>query len=117
MASFYCKAQLDGQYLRPKNAFRCQSFYEKCKISEILNQFLVSHRNNTWGQCYITLHGRALRLFIRIPGKPFLPSLMFVGKARAYPSDANKAPALPANIRLGWKGLPGKNALAYYQKA
>ncbi len=27
------------------------------------------------------------------------------------------APALPANIRLGWKGLPGTNALAYYEKS
>jgi hypothetical protein len=25
------------------------------------------------------------------------------------------APALPANIRLGWKSLPGTNALAYYE--
>ncbi len=25
--------------------------------------------------------------------------------------------ALPTNIRLGWKGLPGTNALAYYEKA
>ncbi len=25
--------------------------------------------------------------------------------------------ALPANIRLGWKGLPGINALAYYEKS
>jgi hypothetical protein len=24
--------------------------------------------------------------------------------------------ALPENIRLGWKGLPGTNALAYYEK-
>ncbi len=24
-----------------------------------------------------------------------------------------QAPALPANIRLGWKGLPGTNTLAY----
>jgi hypothetical protein len=23
--------------------------------------------------------------------------------------------ALPENIRLGWKGLPGTNALAYYE--
>jgi len=23
--------------------------------------------------------------------------------------------ALPANIRLGWKSLPGANALAYYE--
>jgi hypothetical protein len=27
------------------------------------------------------------------------------------------APGLPANIRLGLKGLPGTNALAYYEKA
>ncbi len=26
------------------------------------------------------------------------------------------APALPASIRLGWKRLPGTNALAYYEK-
>ena len=42
----------------------------------------------------------------------------------AYPRVENmkgvslgKALALPANIRLGWKGLPGTNTLAYYQKA
>jgi hypothetical protein len=26
-------------------------------------------------------------------------------------------PALPANFRPGWKGLPGTNALDYYEKA
>ncbi len=25
--------------------------------------------------------------------------------------------ALPTNIRLGWKGLPGTNALGYYEKS
>jgi hypothetical protein len=25
--------------------------------------------------------------------------------------------ALPANIRLGWRGLLGTNALAYYKKS
>jgi hypothetical protein len=25
--------------------------------------------------------------------------------------------ASPTNIRLGWKGLPGTNALAYYEKS
>jgi hypothetical protein len=25
--------------------------------------------------------------------------------------------ALPTNVRLGWKDLPGTNALAYYEKA
>ncbi len=59
------------------------------------------------------------------PGKPFQPSLMFVGKAGAYPSEKHlsDAPrkgrllAFPTNITLGWKGLPGINALAYYEKS
>jgi hypothetical protein len=38
-------------------------------------------------------------------GKPFQPSLMFVGEGRN----------LPVNIRLGWKGLPLINTLAYYE--
>ncbi len=57
-----------------------------------------------------------------VPGKPFQPNLMFAGKARAYPSEAlsgaplyGKLLALPANIRLGWKGLPGTNTQAYYE--
>jgi hypothetical protein len=25
--------------------------------------------------------------------------------------------ALPTNIRLGWKGLPGTNTLAYYENS
>jgi hypothetical protein len=25
--------------------------------------------------------------------------------------------ASPTNIRLGWKGLPGTNAVTYYEKA
>ena len=25
--------------------------------------------------------------------------------------------ALPANIRLGWEGVPGTNTLAYYKKS
>jgi hypothetical protein len=26
-----------------------------------------------------------------------------------------RAPALPTNIRLGWKGIPGTNTLAHYE--
>jgi len=40
----------------------------------------------------------------------------------AYPREEHlkvvslgQAPALLANIRLGWKGLPGTNTLAYYK--
>ncbi len=45
---------------------------------------------------------------------------MFVGKVMSLPlSGAPEsallmwAPALPANIRLGWKSLPEANTLAY----
>ncbi len=44
--------------------------------------------------------------------------------AGEYPSEAlagapllGRLLDLPANIRLGWKGLPGTNALAYYEKS
>jgi len=30
-------------------------------------------------------------------------------------ASLRQAPALPANIRLGWESLPGTNTLAYYQ--
>jgi hypothetical protein len=44
---------------------------------------------------------------------------MFENKAEAYPSKAPSLTggllALPAKIRLGWKGLPGRNTLAYYK--
>ncbi len=50
-----------------------------------------------------------------VPGKPFQPSLMFVGEAWVYPRvehlkcvSLGWAPALPTNIRLGWKSLPNK---------
>jgi hypothetical protein len=35
-------------------------------------------------------------------------------RTEAYP---RVAPALPAIIRLGWKGLPEINTLAYYQSS
>ncbi len=48
---------------------------------------------------------------------PFRPSLIFVGKVRSLPtplSDPIKyIQASLASIRLGCKGLPGTNALAY----
>ncbi len=31
-------------------------------------------------------------------------------------ASLGQAPALPANIRLDWKGLPGTNTLDYYKK-
>jgi hypothetical protein len=46
-----------------------------------------------------------------VPGRPFEPSLMFVGKAKSLPLSGalGKIPELLANIRLGWKGLLGTN--------
>jgi hypothetical protein len=46
-----------------------------------------------------------------VPGRPFEPSLMFVGKAKSLPLNGalGKIPELLANIRLGWKGLLGTN--------
>jgi hypothetical protein len=57
-----------------------------------------------------------------VPGRPFEPSRMSSGKARAYLSDSDaplysKFLALPTIIRLGWKGAPGTNTLAYYNSA
>jgi hypothetical protein len=41
---------------------------------------------------------------------------MFGGKAGTYPNEApERLVALLPNIRLGWKGLPGTNTLAYYE--
>jgi hypothetical protein len=31
-------------------------------------------------------------------------------------SSMGQAPVLPTNVILSWKGLPGTNALAYYEK-
>jgi hypothetical protein len=52
----------------------------------------------------------------------FTKLLMFMIKARAYPSEAlsgvplyTRLLALPINIRLSWKGLPGTNTPAYYE--
>jgi hypothetical protein len=53
---------------------------------------------------------------VSVLGKPFQSSLIFVGEARSLPRVEHlkgAAPTLPANIRLGWKGLPRKNTLAY----
>jgi hypothetical protein len=39
---------------------------------------------------------------------------MLTGKVRAYLTFQRRLLALPSNIRLGWKALPGTNALAYF---
>jgi hypothetical protein len=49
-----------------------------------------------------------------VPGRTFQPSLMAVRKTGAYLSV--KHLDLITNIRLGWKGLPRTNTLAYYEQ-
>jgi hypothetical protein len=90
-------------------------------LIEEVNSIVPSPSANVpWGRYYKTFFGRNLRIFIIsqsvVPGKPFQPSLVFAGKARAYPSEAPfrcKLLASPTNITLDWKGLPGTNTLAY----
>jgi hypothetical protein len=46
----------------------------------------------------------------------FLPCLIFLSKAGSYPNEEPfRLQALPTNIRLGWKGMPGTNTLAHYE--
>ncbi len=66
----------------------------------------------------------SLQARVFVPGKPFQSSLMFAGKAGVTRVKLlSGAPlfgrllALPANIRLGWKCLPGINTLAYYENS
>jgi hypothetical protein len=62
-----------------------------------LGQFQLGYRfgvmKNGAGQCYTTFYGRKLRLFFQVVHSRLLVS--------------------PTNIRIGWKGLPGTNDLAY----
>ncbi len=71
-------------------------------VSLIEKSFYVE---NSWGLYYKNFYRSNLRIFIIVfvSGKSFQPSLMFVSKAGA------------TNIRLGWKGLPETNTLAYYE--
>ncbi len=58
-------------------------------------------------------------MLVFVPGKPFQYSLMFSDKIGAYPKGSafegatlkGRLQALPANIRVAWKGLPGTNTL------
>jgi len=57
---------------------------------------------------------------VLVPGQPCQPSLMFMSKAGAYPSEAytllyGRLLTLTTNIELCWKSLPGTSTLAYYE--
>ncbi len=59
-------------------------------------------------------------LGVFFPGQTLQPSLMFVGKARSLrysgpPEWCFTLVGSGLKIRLGCKGLPGTNTLAYYE--
>ncbi len=65
---------------------------------------------------------RSVRNYLEcFPGRSFHPSLMFSSKVRAYlrveflsgSHLCGNLLALPTNIRLDWKSLPGTSTLAY----
>jgi hypothetical protein len=49
-------------------------------------------------------------------GRLFQSSFIFMGKAFQV-LQSRVGSGFTANIRLGWKGLPGTNALAYYKNS
>ncbi len=59
-----------------------------------------------------------MKLFMTVTvlGRPFQPNLRFMRKTGDFQVLYFRLVALPANIRLGWKGLPGTNTLAYYEQ-
>ncbi len=76
------------------------------------------------GQSYKTFYGRNLRIFVI--SQSICPWQAFLAQSNATPranpttehmkcASLGQAPALPANIRLGLKGLPCTNTLAYYK--
>jgi hypothetical protein len=59
-------------------------------------------------ECLLSLSGLYISTTLQ-------PCLMFASKAGADLSGAPELLALPTNIRLGWKDLPGTNTLIFYK--
>jgi len=68
------------------------------------------------GSVYSTLYillTRVLALQARLffPGKPFQPSMMFVGKSMSLPyAEVPYLHSLISSVGPSWKGLPGKHS-------
>jgi len=89
----------------------------------------ISWKVGASAQYHKTFYGIKLQIFLnklRCLSLVSLSSLVYCLWARqgAYPiaehmkdSSVGLAPALPTNIKLGWKGLPGANTLAYYKNS
>ncbi len=74
-------------------------------------------KTGSLSRCYKTFYARNLqRMFVL--GRHLQPSILFVGKARSLPERwcfTRVCLALPAIIRLSWKGMPWTNTPAYYK--
>ncbi len=77
-------------------------------------------------KCYKTFYICNLQMFVISYSvwydRSFQPNLMLASKAEAYKSEASfrcsilvYAPGLLTKIRIGWKGSPCTNSLAYYK--
>ncbi len=85
---------------------------------------LPTLRVESRGLYHKTYFGRNLRFSVIVLGlgRSYQPSLLLVGKARSLLYSGvpergvhmGRLLAVPTNTRLGWKGLPGTNTLAYF---
>jgi hypothetical protein len=69
-------------------------------------------------QCHKNLYRMFIISYSVCPWPAFAPQSNGCVKAGAYPSEVPFRVgilALPTDIRLGCKGLPGTNTLAYYE--
>ncbi len=84
--------------------------------------------DTTWAECYklfmAVIYEFSKKARELVPGRPFQPCLMVLGKVRAYPrmkhlkgASLGQTPALFVNIRLDLKDLPVTNTLAYYENS
>ncbi len=85
---------------------------------------LPTLRVESRGLYHKTYYGCNLRISVIVLGlgRSFQSSLLLVGKAKSLPYSGvpergvhlGRLLAVPTNTRLGWKGLPGTNAIAYF---
>ncbi len=74
------------------------------------------------GQCYKTFYGRNLQIFILsqsvCPSQAFSAQSNVDGESQEPTLECvslGQATVLPANIKLGWKGLPTTNTLVQHE--
>ncbi len=74
-------------------------FREKHSVQSIIGEVKMFYYIDTCGHCFNPLsviYEFLLYAGVPVPGKPFQPSLVFVDKARTYPSEAPQM--LPSRV-------------------